>query len=368
MSASQPMEPAARALLEEGLSRFGRERYPRAAWLHLDREPDRFSARTWAELAEMGWLALGLPEALGGNGDALTDLIPLFVAAGRGLWREPLLPCLGEAAGALLAAPAAPLRDRLLAGIGDGTVRLSHAHRESCAPGAPGFVSTRATRHGGAYALSGRKCFVLAAASSSGMLVSAQLEQTGEPGLFFVERDARGVDLALVATVDSRMAADVTFCGAEAELVASGSEWLAAANRRASILGSAEAAGVMQAVNAATIEHLRNRRQFGQALAQFQALRHRVVDMHIMELEALALVRAVAAGYDAEAPDLDRRLWQLRAQNARAARWVSQQGIQLHGGMGIADELPVGDCYKRVLLLESLLGSADVALERLAAA
>lgn len=366
MTATQSMDPGARALLEESLARFSRDRYDRAAWLDFGLQPDGFSATIWSELAAMGWLGLGLPEDVGGTGEALADLVPLFVAAGRGLWREPLLPCLGEACGALLAAPPSGLRTRLLAGTAEGSIRLAYAHRESEGPGAPGRMATVASRHGAEFSIHGRKEVVLAAASCTGLLVSADLDGRATPGLFWVERQADGVCLSPLRTVDSRMAADVIFNAAQAELVASGSDWPAVVDRRAAILASAEASGVMQAANTATALHLGGRRQFGQPLARCQALRHRFAEMHMLELEALALVRAVAVAYDRGVPDLERRVWQLQLQVMQAVRHVTREGIQLHGAMGFTEQLPMGDYYKRALLLDSLHGSAECALDRLA--
>jgi len=143
---------------------------------------------------------------------------------------------------------------------------------------------------------------------------------------------------------------------------------LAGARRRSTLLAAAEEAGIMNAVTAMTISHLQSRRQFGQPLAEFQVLRHRVAEMHIMKTEAAACLRAVAKAYDENAEDLDRQLSMLRIQAARAARCVTQQAIQLHGAMGMTEELPIGDYYKRVLMLNSCYLRPEAASEALAAA
>lgn len=368
MKTARPMDAASRAMLEDSLERYSREHYDRAAWRAFGREPDGYATAVWAQLGEFGWLGLGLPEELGGTGASLCDLLPLAMAAGRGLWRDPVLERLGFASGALLASPPGTLRDRLLAGIAEGRERLAYAHHERSLADAAATLTTRAEARVGAHVITGGKSFVLAAVSSTGLLVSARIAGSADPGLFYVKGDAPGLTLAAYTTVDDRVAADIRFTQTPAELLAAGTATLNAAHTRAAILAAAQAAGVLQAVNTATLAHLKTRQQFGKPLAQFQALQHRLVDMHILQLESAALVQAVATAYDAQAPHLERQLWQLRVQSARAARVVTQQGIQLHGAMGMTDELPIGDYYKRILLLDSLFGSADTALERLAAA
>lgn len=365
MTVAQSLDTGALAMLEASLARFARERYHRSAWLEYGQQPDGFAAEMWSEFASMGWLGLGLPDDVDGTGEALVDLIPLLVASGHGLWREPLLACLGEACGALLSTPPSALRSHLLTGTVGGSARLAYAHLETDEPVVPGGLATVAARRGTKFEIRGRKAMVLAADSCTALLVSADLGAGAGPGLFLVPREAEGLRLCPLDTVDGRGAADVTFEDTPADLLAAGGDWQLMAQRRAVILAAAEAAGIMQAVSAAVGLHLQGRRQFGQPLSGFQALRHRVAEMHMLELESLALVRAVASAYDRRVPDVERRIWQLQLLVMQAVRHVTREGIQLHGAMGFTVDLPMGDYYKRALLLESLYGSAENALDRL---
>ena len=136
---------------------------------------------------------------------------------------------------------------------------------------------------------------------------------------------------------------------------------------RGALAVCAEACGAMQSVNALTLDYLKQRKQFGQPLASFQVLQHRLVDMNVMFEETRAVVHAALAAVDTRGANAPRLIATAKVQTARAARFVGGQGVQLHGGMGMTDELAIGHYYKRLMVCESLFGDADWWLERLAA-
>ena len=356
------LDAATRLQLEETLERFSRERYTRASWQAYGGERDGYSAAIWRSMADLGWLSLGLPESVGGMGAAIRDLVPVFCAAGRALWREPLLQVLGEACGALLALPPCEARDHLLSEVACGGRRLVYARP---APGSTLTARQRPKDLSG-YAIRGHVAQLTAAASCTDLIVPVPSDAGMKTSLFAVVRTAHGLRMTTFPTLDGRVAAAVDFNSTPAYCVGAGDP-IAGAYRRSVILAAAECCGLMQAVAAATVRHLRDRRQFGQALAQFQVLQHRMAEMHTQERESTAHVWTVARAYDERDPGLDRRLLRLRVQSAKAARYLTQQAIQLHGAMGMTDELPIGDYYKRALTLSAVYLRPDEALDELAA-
>ncbi len=360
---SPRMDAASCALLEHALARYTGAKYHRAAWQAYGLEPDGFSQKTWQEIAGMGWLALGLPEAMGGAGGALGDLLPLFFAAGAGLWREPLLPVLGETCGVLLGVPQSEIRDGLLTGILSGEQRPAFMD--------PGSSPTIAVRphpsQRNQYIASGSAEFVVAAQTATTLIFPGRLQGQGTSDLFSVSRTDPEVTLNVFPTIDARVAATVVLKSAPATLIALG-DGLMTAHRRRTVLAAAETVGIQRAVIAATAQHLKGRKQFGRPLSEFQVLQHRLVDMTIREAESTALLWNVVEAHQESAADLDRRLLQLRVVTARAAREVAAQGIQLHGAMGMTEELGIGDYYKRMLLLNHQYLQPDAALDAITAA
>lgn len=350
----------ARSQLEASFERFSREKYQRAAWRAYAGEPDGYAVATWAQMAQLGWLALGLPQSVGGTGECIRDLLPLFIAAGQGLWREPLLQTLGDACGALLALPGSVTRDHLLSGMIDGDRRIAfpcpqftstisvHARREDVR----GFVAR------------GRASHVIGAVTCTDLIVPADAEGASTR-LLAVSRGAPGVSIVATPTIDGRVVSHVDLNTTPAYVIGHG-DVTGGARRRSTLLAVAEAAGIMNAATAMTISHLQGRRQFGQPLAEFQVLRHRVAEMHILKTETAACLWAVAKAYDEQADDLGRQLLRLRVHAAHAARFITQQAIQLHGAMGMTGELVIGDYYKRVLMLNGCYLRPEAAAQALA--
>lgn len=356
MNAMCAFDVETRALLRDGLQRFGREHINHGARPRASAEE---ISRDWKQLADHGWLGLAIPEEWGGAGGGIGDLALLLAQAGESLWRLPLIECLGEACGALLAAPAGERRDELLAAIASGQaiVGLAAADDEAC-------DATVALSDGGAVRITGRKCFALCGDAWTHFLVTAV--QGGDVGLYLVDGGCAGLHLHRFIAVDGRSAVDVELNHVAAEWIGTGEEILAAANRRAQLLAAAEQMGIAQAAFDATRRHLTGRRQFGQALLRFQALQHRMVDMYLLIRELAALLQTGQRAYDTGDSSLERLLWQVRAHASSTAAKVTRQSIQLHGGMGMTAEMPAGSWYQRTLLIDSLFGTAEAALARLA--
>jgi alkylation response protein AidB-like acyl-CoA dehydrogenase len=337
MKLSSAFDAETRTMLDESIGRLS---------------DDAGAGATWAQLSKDGWLALGLAEAFGGAGEAIGDLVTLLRTAGAKLWRLPLVSCLGEACGALMAAPAGPERHRLLAGIASGEIIAAFVDAENC--------TAVATPKPGVFLLEGSCRFLESDDRSGVVLVLAGA------GLFAIDASARLLQRDAVEAIDGRTAVTLTFNGVAALKLADAGDIAEQCGARAQILAAAEAAGISRAALNATISYLAVRRQFGQPILKFQAVQHRLVELHIRERELSALLLAACAAYDRCELSLTEKIWRLRAVASKTAISITQEAIQLHGGMGMTTELSIGAYYKRALQLDALYGSYECALEKLA--
>ncbi|MBI5615161.1 MAG: pimeloyl-CoA dehydrogenase small subunit [Gammaproteobacteria bacterium] len=357
------MDTETRELLEREFERHSAAHYGTARLRDYAALPAGRDPALWQTLCDHGWTALGLDERHGGLGATVRDALPLFAAAGRAAWREPLLERCGSAAGALLAIDD-PECEVLLGDLVAGRAEVCFAHREAASGFAGDSVPTLAVDARGR--LSGQKCCIVDYAPDATLLVTAR--SAAGTSVHLVAPGAPGLATHAYRTVDGRRACDLVFGAVAARALGPAGAVIEGAQRRTQLFAAAEIAGVMRGAVETTREHLTTRKQFGRPLAAQQVLAHRLVDMHMAALETTALVAATANACDAGAGDLDRRLLSLRAQSAEASRFVTQQAIQLHGGLGICSEILVGHLYRRVLAIDSLCGTADWALSRLAAA
>jgi alkylation response protein AidB-like acyl-CoA dehydrogenase len=253
---------------------------------------------------------------------------------------------------------------------------IAFCHGEPGAGYARDYVRAVATAKGGGWVLDGEKSFALGAHAADALLVSARIgSERGPVGLFLVARTAPGVGLNVAPAFDGRLGATVSLTGvgigADARLGAGDTDMLAPIDTlidRGAVAVCAEACGAMAAVTQATVDYLKTRQQFGQPLSKFQVLQHRLVDMSVSSEEARAVVHAALQALDDGTADAARTVWAAKVQTARSARFVGGQAIQLHGGMGMTDELAIGHYYKRLTLCETLFGDAEFYLKKLGAA
>ncbi|XAH24920.1 acyl-CoA dehydrogenase family protein [Xylophilus sp. GW821-FHT01B05] len=313
-----------------------------------------FSRSAYGELAELGLTGLYIPEADGGLGLGPVEGMVVMEELGRGMVLEPLAQTL--IAGAVLAsyAPAA-LKADWLGGIASGDKLVVLAYQERKARYQLDVCATTASAAGAAYTLSGSKSIVPAGDQADAFLVPAQLG--GKIALFLVERSAAGVSTQGYGTQDGSRAAEVVLQNAPAQLVTT--DGLAALEHAVDIgiaATCAEGVGVMEQTLALTVEYMNTRKQFGVAIASFQALRHRVADMK-MQLE-LARSMSYYASLKLNAPATERRAALARAkyQLGVSMRFVGQQSVQLHGGIGVTDEYIGSHCFKKLTQLEISFG------------
>jgi alkylation response protein AidB-like acyl-CoA dehydrogenase len=328
------------------------------------------SEQAWATYAELGLLALPFPESAGGLGGNAIDTMLIAETLGTALALEPFIPSV-VIAGSLLNDIGSPAqRDTLLGGITQGTLLATLAHQESGARYNTHHVATVAKKDGDGWSLSGHKAVVLAAPSANKLLVSARTSGSAFDAngisLFVVDAKAAGVSIRPYGTQDGQRAGEVVLkdvkVGAEA-LVGAVNQALPAIEHaidRGIAALCAEAVGVMTTLNAQTLEYLKNRKQFDQPIGKFQVLQHRMADM-AMAAEygrAMALLAAVKVD-EKDVAERRRNVSAAKAYVGQSARTVGQGAVQMHGGMGVTDELMAAHLFKRLTVINATLGDVD---------
>ena len=308
----------------------------------------------WREMAAFGWFGIAVPEEQGGLGLWLGDLAALMRTVGAANLPEPVAAVAGVAAPLLARAAESASGASAVTGdlngllAGERIVVLAHA--EPASGFDRGVATTRAVRDGASWRLDGEKSAAEGGAQADVLLVSARTE-TGL-ALFRVEPGAPGVTITPFRSLDGRALADLRFEGARLPAdallpVADPEAAIDAALERGALLTMAEAVGAMEVLVADTVAYLKTRRQFGQPIGKFQALQHRAVDMQIALEEARAVVDLAAETDPGDLAEHRRAIATAKVVGARAARRISREAVQLHGGIGITEELHVSHLFRR---------------------
>ncbi|QQD17834.1 acyl-CoA dehydrogenase family protein [Spongiibacter nanhainus] len=346
---------------KDSLHKFVQDHYDYEARRSLAASEQGYSTEHWQQLAELGVLGLNFSEEHGGLGMDLGYAMAVSEEFGRGLVLEPYFATV-VLAGRLLDRLGGDKAAELLPAVAAGETQLALAWEERISSGDPLRVSC--TIEGGK--VNGEKLAVLAAPSADALLVTAR-DGAGTLQVCLVGSNADGVSLEAYPMADGHRAATVTLTGADATVLASGAEPEAAVAvtlDEALLIMAAEAQGAMDKALEVSLDYCRTRKQFGMPLAAFQALQHRLADMMIHAEKSRSLMWAALQQVDtAEFADATAML---KAALGSNARYVGQQAIQLHGGIGMTDELNIGAYFKRLTTLELLLGNRNYHLGRLA--
>ncbi len=335
------------------------------------------SPQIWAALASLGLMSLPIPAQYGGLGGTAVDLFLVMEAFGRCLMLEPYLPSAVLGAGLLIHGGTQEQREALLPRIAEGGLRMAVALTEPGGRYDLNEVDTRARQEGGEWVLQGAKSVVLGAAVADLLVVPART--SGERGdahgitLFLVAPSTEGVSGRDYPTYDGMRASEVALEAvriAPHSVVGVPDQGLGLLEHVADCAVAAlcaEAVGCMDALRHATVEYLKTRQQFGGSIGRFQVLQHRAVDMLIAceQSRSLALLAAVRVGGE-DARERRRAVSAAKELTGRAARFVGQQAVQIHGGMGVTQELNISHYFRRLAAIESLLGDTDHHLERFA--
>jgi alkylation response protein AidB-like acyl-CoA dehydrogenase len=364
--------------LHESIERYLKERYGFEKFRAIAASAQGWDRDVWSGLAELGVLSINVPTQCGGLGFGPLETLAMMGACGQSLLLEPVLSSAVIATTLLKAfvayAPAADLLETLSRGAKIAVL----AHFESGARFDARTVTTRARASGKGYVLDGHKSVVMHAGAADVLLVSAReaggAQDAAGVSLFAIPRDTPGVALDVYPTIDGQRAADVYLKGVElsaASRLGDDAEAFAAIDAALDVgLAAlcAEAVGVMQALLDATVQHVQTRQQFGQPIGRFQALQHRIADM-VIHLEQARSMSYLAALKCSDNDPIGRRkaLSASKVVVGQAARFIGQQAVQLHGGMGMTDELIVSHWFKRLTAAEVMFGDSDSHLQRFAA-
>lgn len=360
--------------LVDTVSSFVKKQSPLSRLRAMREDPIGWSRDVWRQMGELGWLSISLPEAAGGLGGGFIDAALILEQLGTALVPEPLIPSLTAAAairGAAGDEQAAGILGPMLAG--EQSLALATAEAQSRFEVTD--VATRAERAGGAYRITGEKVWVLNGHAADRIVVSARTAGDARDAegvsLFVVDRDAKGLSARPVKTMDGHHAAMLRFEGVEVgEEQRLGAEGGARpALEHAMDLGAAaacaEGLGVVATALAMTVDYLKTREQFGVKIGTFQALQHRAVDMFV-EVE-LCRSMMILAALKVDDPDEAERMSAVSAAKVQLAwggRQVTQQSIQLHGGIGVTNEHDIGLYFKRMHVLNTLFGDEEMHVAR----
>ena len=364
-------------LLDETVRRLVKDEYDIAKRKGYIAQPDGFSRKLWARYAELGLLGLPFAESEGGFGGTAVEIMIVMESFGRGLVVEPYLASIVLGGGLISLAGSAAQKQAILPQVASGKLLLAFAHGERQARYALADVETTAKRNGSGWVLSGHKGVVLGGDSAGTLIVSARSagasrERNGIT-LFLVDAKAKGVGIRGYPTVDGLRAAEVTLDGVrvpgDAVLGAPDEAYpvIERAVDRALAALAAEAVGIMETLNAATLDYLKTRKQFGVPIGSFQALQHRMADMVVEheQSKSMAVLAALCAEL-ADATERRRVISAAKVQIGKSGRFVGQQAIQIHGGIGMTDEYLAGHYFKRLTMIDQTFGDADHHLDRLA--
>jgi pimeloyl-CoA dehydrogenase small subunit len=364
-------------LLKESVERLLADRYGFEARQRFVAEPAGWSRAMWRSYAELGLLGLPFEDKYGGFGGGPVETMIVMEAFGRALALEPFFATVVLGGGLLRLGAGDAMRAALIPKIAAGDLLLAFAHAERQSRYDLADVATAARRDGADYVLDGAKSLVIHGDCADKLIVSARLAGARSDrdgiGLFMVDAEAAGVSRRAYPTVDGLRAAEVTLSGvrvgAEHVVGEPGNAFplIAQVVDAAVSALAAEAVGAMAVLHEMTVEYLKTRKQFGVPIGAFQVLQHRAAEMLI----ALEQARSMAffATMMAEEPDpVERRkaIAAAKVQIGRSGRFVGQQAIQLHGGIGMTMEYKVGHHFKRVTMIDTLFGDADHHLAELA--
>lgn len=361
-------------LLGDAAGRFVAGRYSFEARRAFLQSPEGFSREIWREFADLGWLGLGIPEEFGGLGGGAVETGLVMEALGRALVVEPYLATAIVAPRLILALGSPAQKSALLPKIVGGQLLLAFAQAEPQSRFALNDVTTTATRTATGWTISGRKQLVLGGPWADKFLVVARID--GAPrdragiAVFVVPARSPGMTATDYPTLDGVRASNIVF-----DAVALPPEALlgdsrdalpaieAAADAAITAMAS-EAIGCMLVLLDTTVAYTKTRIQFGKPLADNQVLRHRMAAMAVKIEEARASALHAILAADADPATRSRAASSAKVKVGRAGRFVAEQAVQLHGGMGVTEELNVGFYFKRLMAIETIFGSPDFHLQR----
>ena len=362
-------------LLQESVSRFITNDYGFESRQKHSRSDAGYSFENWQTFAELGWLGVPFSENHGGFGGGAVETMLMMEEFGKGLVVEPYLATVVACGSALNEAGSEDQKTAYIPEIIDGSKLWALAFAEPQGRFNLADLTTTATANGGTYLLSGHKSVVINGPNANFFILSARSsgEQRDETGvsLFIVPSDAKGLSRRDYPTVDGQRASELILDNVELDESnrlgdeGQGLNILQQAIDFATLAIGSEAVGCMEVLYKDTVEYCKNREQFGQPIGKFQVLQHRMVDMFMEHEQAKSLMFMAAMrwdeGYGAQA---QKAVSAFKVQVGKSGKFVGQSAVQLHGGMGMTDELNIGHYFKRLTIIDTMFGNVDHHLKR----
>lgn len=361
-------------LLQDSVARYVRDHCDVGRHRNLIRNGGSFDTQAWQQFAELGWLSVPFEEEFGGFGGGSVDVMVIAEALGKGIVREPYLSSV-VTCGAFLRRGGTPEQHTsYIENIIDGSKCWAFASAEADSGYDLAAVATSADADGDNYLVNGAKLAVVDGDSADFLIVSVRTSgadrNRGGISLLIVDVNSPGVTRKSFTRVDGGGAANIEFkdCVVSAEqlLGTPGQAYFLMQDviDESIVAMGAEALGTMQALLDATVEYTKTRKQFGQPIGKFQALQHRMADMYLKLEETRSLVLNAAIQVDAGSAEAASACAALKVKICEAGKFISQESIQLHGGIGMTDELVIGHHFKRLMVLAMLYGDEDYHLQR----
>lgn len=366
-------------LLAASIARFVEREYAFATRRGIIASADGYSADVWTTLTNLGLIGLPLPSEFGGLGGGAVDAVPVMEGIGEALMVEPYLATVGLGAQFVARGGTSAQKERILPAVIAGTMKLAFAQIETGARYNLAHIAARARNtEDGDFVIDGEKRGVEHGICADLLVVSARV--TGEIDsregirVFLVDPRTPGVMRRAYRTLDSLRSADIAFANVRVPADAvlggenSGLALIEEVADYATALVCAEAVGAIRYANEATLEYLRTRKQFGVPIGAFQALQHRMVDLAIEYEQAKSMASLACMSVDTEVDPAQRSrvVSAAKIRIADACRLVSQESVQLHGAMGMSDEIKLSHTFRRLTMIAQQFGDADHHLERFA--
>ena len=361
-------------MIQQSVERFVQENYDLTNRIKISSEDPGFSNEYWSSMAELGWLGLAFGEEDGGFGGNQIDTLVLMEQFGKGLVLEPFLANIVLGGGAIKRGASEALKQSIIPSLIEGNLQVTLAYAEEQSRFDLEDVATSAREEDKDFLINGRKSMVLNAESADKIVVVARTSgsQIDEEGisLFLVDSNSEGVERENFPTVDGLRASEISFKDVRVSsenLIGEkdkGFEILKAVSNDAILALAAEAVGAMEVLYKDTVEYTQQREQFDHPLSDFQVLQHRMVDM-FMEYEQCKSLLFRATMETVQDPILAQRtIHALKHLVGKSGIFVGESAVQLHGGMGVTEELRIGHFFKRLLVIDSQFGNSDFHLEK----
>lgn len=356
-------------LLKDSVERFVNDNYDLDTRQSLSKNSAGFSDTYWQTMAELGWLGVTVPEAQGGFGGNQADTMVLMEAFGQGLVLEPFFASAVLGTRAVVSGGNADLQSRLLPDVVSGSCRLGLAYAEEQSRFDLEDVITRATAQDSGFVITGHKSMVQHGGSADQLVVSTRTSggQRDENGitLFLVDTKAEGVTVDSFPTVDGQQASEVTF----ENVFVHADNMLGELDRGFTLLQdiaidgilalAAEAVGAMEILYKDTVAYTQEREQFDHSLADFQVLQHRMVDMFMEYEQCKSMLYRATLEVVQNGREAMRTVHALKYMVGKVGTFIGENAVQLHGGMGVTEELRIGHYFKRLLVIDAQFGNSD---------